>query len=88
MSRSAATVRSNSAGVGPPSSMYIVPPSASTWPRLWLPPKVWLQGSQSTFTGGSARRNGHTWLCACWLERSIRWVLTTPFGVPVDRDVN
>ena len=88
MSRSAATVRSNSAGTGLPSSMCSVPPKASTWPRLWLPPNVWLHGSQSTSTGGSAPMNGHTWPSACWLEHSIRCVLITPFGVPVDPEVN
>ena len=79
---------SNSAGTGLPSSMCSVPPNASTWPRLWLPPNVWLHGSQSTSTGGSARMNGHTWPSACWLEHSIRCVLITPFGAPVDPEVN
>ena len=75
-----ATVRSNSSGTGLPSSMWSVPPKAMTWPRLWLPPKVWLHGSQSTSTGGSSRRNGQTCPSACWLEHSMRCVLITPFG--------
>jgi len=39
---------------------------------LWLPPKVWLHGSQSTITGRSAVRNGHTCRIICWLADSIR----------------
>src|ERR1700753_2455885 len=56
--------------------------------RLWLRPKVWLHGSQSTMTGGSAARNGHTGRITCWLAASIRWVLSTPLGTPVDPEVN
>ena len=55
---------------------------------LWLPPKVWLHGSQSTITGRSAARNGHTWRIICWLADSIRCVFSTPFGAPVDPEVN
>ena len=33
---------------------YSVPPLVSTRFTLWLPPKVWLHGSQSTITGRSA----------------------------------
>src|ERR1700722_17496354 len=55
--------------------------------KLWLPPKVWLHGSQSTTTGGRSARRGHTWAIACWFEQSIRCVLTTPLGVPVDPEV-
>jgi len=55
---------------------------------LWLPPNVWLHGSQSTITGRSAARNGHTWAIICWLAASIRWVFRTPFGVPVEPEVN
>ena len=68
--------------------MYSVPPDVSIMFRLWLPPKVWLHGSQSTITGRSAARNGHTWRIICWLADSIRWVLSTPFGVPVEPEVN
>src|ERR1700761_5157456 len=45
----------NSAGTGRPASMYSVPPLLSTMFRLWLPPKVWLHGSQSTMLGGQER---------------------------------
>ncbi|HEY5397136.1 MAG TPA: hypothetical protein VIL16_17255 [Trebonia sp.] len=55
---------------------------------LWLPPNVWLHGSQSTITGRSAARNGHACRIICWLAASIRWVLITPLGVPVDPEVN
>ena len=55
---------------------------------LWLPPKVWLHGSQSTITGRSVRRNGQACRIICWLAASIRWVLSTPFGVPVEPEVN
>src|SRR5256886_7129561 len=41
---------------------------------LWLPPKVWLHGSQSTITGRSVRRNGQACRIICWLAASIRWV--------------
>ena len=68
--------------------MYSVPPKARTWPRLWLPPNTWLQGSQSASTGASSRRNGQICPSACWFEHSIRWVVTTPFGAPVDPDVS
>ena len=47
---------------------------------LWLPPNVWLHGSQSTTTGGSSARNGQTWRIACWLAHSIRCVVVTAFG--------
>jgi hypothetical protein len=56
--------------------------------RLWLPPNVWLHGSQSTITGRSAARNGHACRIICWFAASIRYVLSTPFGVPVDPEVN
>jgi hypothetical protein len=55
---------------------------------LWLPPNVWLHGSQSTITGRSARRNGQACRIICWLAASIRWVLRTPFGAPVEPEVN
>src|SRR5262249_43718396 len=55
--------------------------------KLWLPPNVWFQGSQSTRTGGLAFRNGQTCSSIFWLEQSMRWVLSTPFGNPVDPDV-
>ena len=55
---------------------------------LWLPPKVWRHGSQSTITGRSTARNGHACRIICWFAASIRWVFSTPFGVPVDPEVN
>src|SRR5687768_11841214 len=57
-------------------------------PKLWLPPAVWFQGSQQHRTGGSSPRNGSTDRIMTWFEHSIRWVLMTPFGRPVDPDVN
>ena len=56
--------------------------------KLWLLPNVWLHGSQSTITGGRSARNGQPATIAAWFAQSIRCVLTTPFGVPVDPDVN
>jgi hypothetical protein len=38
--------------------MYSDPPLTSTSPMLWLPPKVWFHGSQSSSTGGSLARKG------------------------------
>ena len=54
---------------------------------LWLPPKVWLQGSQSSSTGGSSSRKGQTCRICCWFAASMPCVLSTPFGVPVDPEV-
>ena len=54
---------------------------------LWLPPNVCDHGSQSTITGRSAARNGHTCRIICWFAASIRCVFSTPFGVPVDPEV-
>lgn len=68
--------------------MYRLPPLYSTIPTLWLPPKVWLHGSQSSSTGGCSARNGHTWSIACWLAHSIRCVVRTALGSPVDPEVN
>jgi hypothetical protein len=33
-------------------------------------------------------RNDQVCALACWLEVSIRWVLITAFGVPVEPEVN
>src|SRR5580658_5705131 len=57
-------------------------------PKLWLPPKVWFHGSQSHSTGGSSPRNAKTVRSISWLEQSMRCVVTTPFGLPVEPDVN
>jgi len=54
---------------------------------LWLPPNVWLHGSQSSSTGGSSSRNGQTCRICCWLAAICPCVLRTPFGVPVEPDV-
>jgi hypothetical protein len=82
------TVRSIWPGPGRPSSIHSVPPLTSTMFRSWLPPKVWLHGSQSNNTGGSSSRNGQTWRICCWLAISIPCELITPLGVPVDPEVN
>jgi len=86
-SRSVATVRSMRPGAGLPSSITSVPPWNRTRLKLWLAPKVWLQGSQSTTTGGRARRKGQSVTIASWFEQSIRWVVITPLGAPVEPDV-
>src|SRR3954469_16595158 len=57
-------------------------------PTLWLPPKVWFQGSQSTSTGGSPASTGIDWRICCWLAHHMRCVLTTPLGSLVDPEVN
>jgi hypothetical protein len=80
-------VRPTSSGVGLPSSTYSVPPWKSTRLKLWLAPKVWLHGSQSSTTGGRSRTKGHSSSMARWLEHSIRWVLITPLGCPVEPEV-
>ena len=74
-------------GAGLPPSMWSVPPFRSAMLKQKLPPNVWFQGSQSTSTGGRSSRNGHTCAAICWFEQSMRWVLTTPFGVPVEPEV-
>src|SRR5687768_4055908 len=56
-------------------------------PKLWLPPAVWFQGSQQQSTGGSSPRKRKCERIITWLEHSIRWVLMTPFGLPVEPDV-
>ena len=57
-------------------------------PTLWLPPKVWFQGSQSTSTGGSSARKAKHWRSICWLAQIMRWVLITPLGCLVEPEVN
>src|ERR1035437_9274759 len=56
--------------------------------KLWLLPKVWLHGSQSTTTGGSSATKAKPAPIIAWFEHSIRWVLMTPFGFPVEPEVN
>jgi hypothetical protein len=55
---------------------------------LWLPPKVWFQGSQSTRTGGSSASVTKHWRIICWFAHSMRCVLMTPLGSFVDPEVN
>ena len=55
---------------------------------LWLPPAVWCQGSQSSITGGSSSRNASIVLIIAWLLHSMRWVLITALGRPVEPEVN
>ena len=75
-------------GAGRPSSTTSVPPLRSTRFRLWLPPKVWLQGSQSTITGFSWSKNRQACATICWLAQSMRWVLITTLGWPVEPEVS
>ena len=51
-----------------------------------MPPNVWLHGSQSTITG--VVRNGQHAARLSWFDVSMRWVLTTPLGAPVEPEVN
>ena len=55
---------------------------------LWLPPKVWFQGSQSISTGGSCARKAKVCAICCRLAQSMRCVLTTPLGSLVEPEVN
>ena len=55
---------------------------------MWLPPKVWFQGSQSTSTGGSSAEAGKHCRICCWLAHSMRCVLITPLGSLVEPEVN
>src|SRR6186713_1165066 len=57
-------------------------------PKLWLPPAVWFHGSQQQSVGGSSARNAITVRIISCFEQSIRCVLMTPFGFPVDPEVN
>ena len=82
------TVCSISPGAGRPASMYRVPAWARARLTLWLPPKVWFQGSQSTSTRRCAVTNGQVCSAIIWLAHIIRCVLMTPFGMPVEPEVN
>ena len=55
--------------------------------KTWFEPAVWFHGDQSIITSSSAR-NGNACRFICWLLHSIRCVLITPFGNPVEPDVN
>src|ERR1022692_3229142 len=56
--------------------------------KLWLLPKVWLHGSQSTSTGGSSATKAKPAAIIAWFEHSMRWLLMTPLGFPVEPEVN
>src|ERR1043165_9636237 len=57
-------------------------------PTLWLPPKVWFHGSQSTSTGGTSPSVGKHCRIICWLLHSMRCVLITPLGSLVHPEAN
>ena len=59
-----------------------------TMPKLWLPPKVWFQGSQSTSTGGSSASTGMDWFICCRLALHMPCVTTTALGSLVEPEVN
>src|SRR5215831_11574066 len=68
--------------------MKSVPAWRSTRLKLWLAPKVWFQGSQSSSTSGASSRNGQIWASCCWFAVSMPWVLMTPLGRLVEPEVN
>jgi hypothetical protein len=53
-----------------------------------LEPNVWLHGSQSTITGGSSFTKARLVASIAWFEVSMRFVLITALGVPVEPEVN
>jgi len=57
-------------------------------PKLWLPPKVWFQGSQSTSTSGVSLSTGMEAVICSWLAHHMRWVLMTALGSLVEPEVN
>src|ERR1700678_2493448 len=57
-------------------------------PTLLLEPNVCAHGAQSTRIGGSSFTNGSASAYMTWFELSIRWVLTTALGWPVEPDVS
>ena len=87
-SRRLATVFSIRPGTGRPSSTQRLPPWASTMWKLWLPPKVWLQGSQSSRRSWWRVRKGQACAICFWLAQSMRWLLTTTLGTPVEPEVS
>src|SRR2546427_13019071 len=74
-------------GAGLPPSIWNVPPFLSIMPKLLLPPKVWFHGNQSTSTCGRSSRKGQTTAYCSWVTVSMRCVLITPLGVPVEPEV-
>ena len=55
---------------------------------MWLPPNVWFQGSQSTSTGAGLSTKGSVCAIICMFEQSMRWVLMTALGLPVEPEVS
>ena len=55
---------------------------------MWLLPKVWFHGNQSTMTGGSSATKARPQPIIAWLAQSMSWVLMTPLGWPVEPEVN
>ena len=55
--------------------------------KLWLPPKTWLHGSQSSIFGGRAATTGIAATICAWLTHSIPCVVSTPLGLAVDPEV-
>ena len=55
--------------------------------KVALPPNVWFHGSHSQSTGGVSSTKGQSCAHACWFEHSMRCVLITPLGAPVDPEV-
>ena len=55
---------------------------------LWLPPKVWFHGSQSSSTGGSLAMNGIDCRSIAALLQHMRWVVITALGCPVEPEVS
>ena len=57
-------------------------------PKLWLPPKVWFHGSQSTSTRGSSASTGMDWFICCRLAAHMPCVTITALGSLVEPEVN
>jgi len=59
----------------------------STRPKHLFPEATWLHGAQST-NSGSSTASGQICASIVWFDESIRCVVMTPFGVPVEPEVN
>src|SRR3989344_4680707 len=59
-----------------------------TMPKLWLPPKVWFHGSQSTSTRSSSASTGMDWFICCRLAAHMPCVMITALGALVEPEVN
>ncbi|MNV31248.1 hypothetical protein D3C71_1225470 [compost metagenome] len=57
-------------------------------PKLWLPPKVWFHGSQSTSTRSSSASTGMDWFICCRLAAHMPCVMITALGALVEPEVN